>query len=89
MFGAIRAGTVLVLMTDKGDGLMSYGVNIVELSYREAGHYTARILKGAKPSHLPITQPTKFDFVINQTAAKGFALEVPDKLLALADEVIE
>jgi putative ABC transport system substrate-binding protein len=69
-------------------GLMSYGVNIVEL-YREAAHYTARILRGAKPSDLPITQPTKFDFVINQKAAKGLALEVPDKLLALADEVIE
>lgn len=50
-------------------GLMSYGVNIVEL-YREAAHYTARILRGAKPSDLPITQPTKFDLVINQRAAK-------------------
>jgi putative ABC transport system substrate-binding protein len=69
-------------------GLMSYGVNIVEL-YREAAHYTARVLRGAKPSDLPITQPTKFDLVINQRAAKGLALEVPDKLLALADEMIE
>jgi putative ABC transport system substrate-binding protein len=69
-------------------GLMSYGVNIVEL-YRGAAQYAARILRGAKPSDLPIMQPTKFDFVINQRAAKALALDVPDRLLALADEVIE
>jgi putative ABC transport system substrate-binding protein len=69
-------------------GLMSYGANIVEL-YREVAHYAGRILRGAKPSDLPIMQPTKFDFVINQKVARGLALEVPDKLLALADEVIE
>jgi putative ABC transport system substrate-binding protein len=69
-------------------GLMSYGANIVEL-YREVAHYAGRILKGAKASDLPIMQPTKFDFVINQKAARGLALEVPDRLLALADEVVE
>jgi putative ABC transport system substrate-binding protein len=69
-------------------GLMSYGPNIVEL-YREVAHYAARILRGAKPSDLPIMQPTKFDFVINQKVARGLALEIPDKLLALADDVIE
>jgi putative ABC transport system substrate-binding protein len=69
-------------------GLVSYGVNIVEL-YREAAQYTAKILKGAKPSELPIVQPTKFDFVINQKTAKALRLDVPDKMLALADEVIE
>jgi putative ABC transport system substrate-binding protein len=69
-------------------GLMSYGVNIVEL-YREAAQYTARLLRGAKPGDLPIMQPTKFDFVINQKAAKALALEVPDRVLALADEVID
>jgi ABC-type uncharacterized transport system substrate-binding protein len=69
-------------------GLVSYGVNIVDL-YREAAQYTAKILKGAKPSDLPIVQPTKFDFVINQKTAKALRLDVPDKMLALADEVIE
>jgi putative ABC transport system substrate-binding protein len=69
-------------------GLVSYGVNIVEL-YREAAQYTAKILRGAKPSDLPVVQPTKFDFVINQKTAKALGLDVPDKMIALADEVIE
>jgi putative ABC transport system substrate-binding protein len=91
-FFALRHG----LPTISGSGrqfaeaglLMSYGSNLID-SYRFIGGYVGRILKGEKPADLPVVQPTKFELVINLTAAKALGLTVPQSILLRADEVIE
>lgn len=69
-------------------GLMAYGPDVVEL-FKNAANYVDRILKGADPGELPVQRPTKFDLALNLKTAQALGLEIPPKLLATADEVIE
>jgi putative ABC transport system substrate-binding protein len=69
-------------------GLMSYGVNLVDLA-RRAAYFVDKILKGAKPAELPVEQPTKFEFAINLKTAKQIGLNIPQWTLVKSDRVIK
>src|SRR5215471_3342070 len=69
-------------------GLLSYGNDVTD-NFRRAASYVDRILRGAKPAELPVQLPTKFEMIVNRKTAKALGIEIPQTLLAIADEVIE
>jgi len=73
---------------NEAGGLLGYGPNLIEL-YRQAARYADRLLKGARPADLPIERPSKFEFIVNQKAARALGLTIPPLLLTRADRVIE
>src|SRR5262249_52873219 len=84
-----RVPAVYYLQRSVAQGaLMSYGPDPIDL-FRRSASYVDRILKGAKPADLPVQQPTKFELAVNLKTATTLGLQIPDRLLALADEVIE
>ena len=85
----LPAGYTLRVFPASG-GLISYGVDLLVIDlFRRGASYVDRILKGAKPANLPVQQPIKFELVLNLKTTKALGLTIPDRLLALADEVIE
>ena len=72
----------------EASGLMSYGIDTV-LIFRRAASFVAKILRGAKPSDLPVEQPTNFEFTLNLKTAKAIGVSIPTSILLRADEVIE